>query len=164
MLSVYIRKANVNDVPRIIELWNSLNLLHRKKFGYDSPLFRHNKKNLCLSLYKKFVTKRIQARNATVFVAELNEKIIGHIIVFIDKLPPIYVHDKQGYVGEIFVEEKYRGKGIGRKLLTAGEEWAKKKGLYSLGLTVFIRNETALSAYRKFGFFEHHLKMSKIIK
>jgi GNAT superfamily N-acetyltransferase len=163
-MDVNIRKASIKDVPRIIELWKSLNLLHRKKFGYDTPLFRHKKESLCLSLYKKFVTKRIQARNATVFVAELNEKTIGHIIVFIDKLPPIYVHDKQGYIGEIFVDEKYRRKGVGRELLIAGEKWAKKKGLFSLGLTVFVTNETALSAYRKFGFFEHHLKMSKIIK
>jgi len=161
-MEVSIRKALIKDIPRIIELWKSLNLLHRKKFGYGAPLFRHNKKSL--SLYKKFVAKRIRARNAAVFVAELNEKIIGHVIVFVDKLPPIYVHDKQGYIGEIFVEEKYRGKGVGCELLSAAQKWAKKKGLFSLGLMVCNKNEAAISAYCKFGFFEHHLKMSKIIK
>ena len=163
-MDVNIRKASIKDVPRIIELWKSLNLLHRKKFGYDTPLFRHNKKSICLSLYKKYVTKHIQARNSAVFVAESTKMIIGYVIVFVDKLPPILVHDKKGSVGEIFVEEKYRKKGVGRELLSSAERWAKKKGLFSLGLGVCIRNETALSAYRKFGFSEHHLKMSKIIK
>ena len=160
---VNIRRASQSDIPRIVQLWKELISLHEKKFGYNNELFRHKKNSV--SLYRKFLGKRILARNSRVFVASINGKIIGHVIVNGKSLrPPIYVHRQEAYIDEIFVEEFYRRKGIGTRLLEEAEAWAKKRGIFSIGLFVSTKNKGAFSAYRKSGFFEHHLKMSKIIR
>ena len=159
---INIRRASRSDIPRIVELWEALGWLHRKKYGYDNELFRQKKNSV--SLYKIFLSKRVRARNVAVFVAEVDGRIIGHVIVSGNTLrPPLFVHGKEAFIDEIFVEESYRRKGIGTKLLEEAEAWAKKRGIFSIGLFVSTKNKGAFSAYRKSGFFEHHMKMSKII-
>jgi ribosomal protein S18 acetylase RimI-like enzyme len=160
--AVLIRKATLKDLPRITQLWKSLMAYHDKHHGYGKGIFAYTKDKLALHL--KFLKKQLRRRNAAVFVAEVGGKIVGHVMVQVNKVPPIYLHDKEAYICEIIVEDGYRGKGIGTALLEEVEAWANKKKMYSIGLTVHIANPEALSVYREFGFREHHLKMAKIVK
>ncbi|NYZ74512.1 GNAT family N-acetyltransferase [Candidatus Micrarchaeota archaeon] len=143
-------------------LWKVLEAHHVRHHGYGRGLFKYRPDRL--ALYVKFLKKQLHRRNAAVFVAELDGNIVGHVMVEVQKLPPIYVHDKNAYVCEIVVGEHHRGKGIGTMLLKEAEKWARKKRMYSIGLMVHIANEDALSVYRKSGFKAHHLKMAKIVK
>jgi GNAT superfamily N-acetyltransferase len=156
-----IRKATKKDVPSIIELWKELVSCHRKRFWSPSELFRFKKNSV--SLARKYIKKLLNARNSRVFVADMDGKVVGYAEVTIKKLPAIYVHDREVHVGVIFVDGLHRRKGIGTRLLKEAERWAKSRGIFSLALTVFEKNKPALSAYKKFGFKEHHLKMSKVI-
>ena len=156
-----IRKATKKDIPYIIEFWKELIACHRKNFWRSSELFRYKKNSV--SLVKKYLTKLLRARNGRLFVADMDGKIVGYAEVSIKKLPPIHVHDREAYVGVIFVDGLYRRKGIGTMLLKEAEKWAKGKGVFSLALTVFYKNKSAYVAYRKFGFREHNLKMSKVV-
>jgi ribosomal protein S18 acetylase RimI-like enzyme len=135
---------------------------HAKHHGYGRGIFIYKKDKL--AIYAKFLSKQLRRRNAAVFVAELGCNVVGHVMVQVNKLPPIYVHDKDAYVCEIVVDERHRGKGIGTMLLEEAEKWARKKGLHSISLFVHTGNEAAFAAYRKSGFKEHHLKMAKIVK
>ena len=58
------------------------------------------------------------------------------------------------YISNLAVFEKYRGKGIGVKLLEKAEEIAVEKGLNKLSLYVEIDNLHAKRIYEKFGFQE----------
>jgi len=162
MLPVKIRKATADDIPAIKKLWNQLIGYHRRHFGYGTGIFRYKKDKD--ALYLKFLKKQLRRRNAAVFVAEKDGKVIGHVMVDVSTIPPIYVHDKQAHVCEIVVDKKHRKKGVGKALLKEAEVWAKKKGLYSIGLMVHTGNKYAFSAYKSFGFKENHLKMAKIVK
>lgn len=48
--------------------------------------------------------------------------------------------------------ESYRGKGIGKKLLSACIEKAKQSGIVKIELEVFASNENAIKLYESFGF------------
>jgi len=157
--SVLIRKATLEDVPGILQLWKSLIAHHVKHHGYGRGIFEYKKDKQ--ELYFKFLKKQMRRRNAGVFVAELGGNVVGHVMVQANKLPPIYVHEREAYVCEIVVDERYRGRGIGTMLLGEAEWWARKKGLYSISLFVHTGNRTAFAVYRKSGFKEHHLKMAK---
>jgi ribosomal protein S18 acetylase RimI-like enzyme len=159
--SVLIRKAVLADIPRIIVLWKALEAYHVLHHGYGRGIFRYRPDRL--ALYVKFLKKQLRRRDAAVFVAELGGNVIGHVMVQVNKLPPIYVHDKDAHVCEIVVDGRHRGKGIGTMLLEEAEGWASKKGLYSISLFVHIGNKAAYAAYRKSGFEEHHLKMAKTV-
>lgn len=152
-----IRKATVKDIPRIVELWEKFFSEHDRLFTNANPIFKT--KNNVDSLYKKFVAKLIRADNAAIFLAQVDDKLVGHLIVEITKLPPIYVHDKEAHVHEIYVEKDQRNKGIGSMLLRTANSWAKDKKIFSLGLTVNVRNKEAFSLYKEFGFNEHNLKI-----
>ena len=161
-IEVVIRKAVKKDIPRIIELWKVLRDYHVRHLGYNDEICRHRKN--AVSIYKRHVTQKIRARNYAIFVAESDGKVVGHTIVRISKSPPIYVYNRKVYVDELVVDKKYRGKGVGKKLLKQAEKWGKKKGLSLFSLHVAIKNKNAISLYKKFGLKEHHITMNKKIK
>jgi RimJ/RimL family protein N-acetyltransferase len=52
------------------------------------------------------------------------------------------------------VAREWRGRGVGSALVAAAIEWARKRGLHKLSLSVFPHNAAAIALYRKFGFVE----------
>ncbi len=54
------------------------------------------------------------------------------------------------YVDLIFVDQKYRGRGIGKRLLKEAEAWAKKKGCRNINLNTITFQ--APEFYRKMGY------------
>lgn len=57
-----------------------------------------------------------------------------------------------GLIEDVFVEEKYRGSGVGTKLVQGLIEESKKIGCYKLIATVRNSKEEACAWYEKFGF------------
>jgi GNAT superfamily N-acetyltransferase len=165
-IGVEIRKAIKRDVPELLKGWKAFIEEHA---GIRDP--RHDRESRVLfrfrkgkeSIQRKTLEKLIRARKAAVFVAEADGRIIGHIIAEMISHRPIYVHDREAYVSEIFVRKPFRKKGIGRMLFKEAEAWAKSKGAHSMGLNVHIRNRKAFSMYKRMGFWEHNYKMAKII-
>jgi ribosomal protein S18 acetylase RimI-like enzyme len=56
------------------------------------------------------------------------------------------------YLDSISVHPSAQGKGIGKQLIRAGIDWAKKLGHHTVGLLVEQNNENALKLYQKMGF------------
>jgi len=48
--------------------------------------------------------------------------------------------------------KKYRNQGIGTQLLNEGFNWASRKAISRIQLTVFSNNQRALHLFKKFGF------------
>jgi ribosomal protein S18 acetylase RimI-like enzyme len=57
-----------------------------------------------------------------------------------------------GTVWGVYVREAFRGRGAGEALLRACVEWARKKGLAGLRLSVVEGNDAALRCYERCGF------------
>lgn len=161
-LAIRIRKATAKDIPDIIECSKEFHTCGSALFNENErKLFKFKKNHI--SILKKLLEKWIRSRNARVFVAEADGKIIGYILATTNKLASVYEHGHEIHIEGIFIRELFRKKGVGKMLLREAEIWAKEKGIYSLGLTVLVRNKNAFSAYKKLGFFAHNYKMSKII-
>lgn len=60
--------------------------------------------------------------------------------------------DKSAFLGELFIEEEYRGRGVGSRLLDEIIKIAKNKGFQSLELTVARKNKQAQRLYLELGF------------
>lgn len=162
MLSVKVRKAAKKDIPAIMKLSKEFHACGSNFLDEnDRRLFKYKKNHL--SILKRFLGKWIRARNAQVFVAETEGKIVGYMITTINRLASVYEHRKEVYIEGIFIRSGFRRKGIGRRFMNAAEDWAKERGIYSLGLNVHVRNKEACSAYKKLGFWAHNYKMSKIV-
>ncbi len=59
-----------------------------------------------------------------------------------------------GYIEGWFVEDRARGRGIGRALIDAAEEWARARGCRELASDADIANEAGQQAHRALGFEE----------
>ena len=53
-----------------------------------------------------------------------------------------------GFIYDIFVEEKSRGKGIGKLLLEKAEDYCRKKGYSRIALMVSTENDSTLQQNR----------------
>lgn len=112
-----IRKADKNDLERIMEIWLETNLL--------SHYFIPN--SYWISNYKEV---KIAIAQAEVYVYEVEDVICGFIGLI------------NSYIAGIFVEKMYQSQGIGRLLL----KYIKENHSF-LSLHVYEKNERALNFY-----------------
>jgi GNAT superfamily N-acetyltransferase len=61
------------------------------------------------------------------WVTEVEGKIVGHVwLQLVEKIPnPLAETECHGYVSNAFVEEKYRGRGLGSQLLEAALDYCR---------------------------------------
>lgn len=59
------------------------------------------------------------------------------------------------YLEDVFVEEQFRGQGLGRKIVEIAINEAKKAHCYKMVATSRFSNETAQSLYLSCGFEKH---------
>jgi ribosomal protein S18 acetylase RimI-like enzyme len=67
----------------------------------------------------------------------------------------------RAFLYELFIDEPYRGQGLGRKTLDLLEADARVEGLPGIDLNVWGGNEAARGLYRSAGFSERAVFMSK---
>ena len=92
--------------------------------------------------FKLFVDK-----DKMFFVAEYNNKIVGYILGEPMK-------GRLANLGLLAVDKKFRGKGIGKKLVEAFRKRCDKKKLNYMWLNAPKSNKKTLEFYRKCGFKE----------
>jgi len=68
------------------------------------------------------------------------------------------------YIFELFVVEAMRGKGIGRALIAACEDWAKAKGFKTILIGVLAGNKSAAGLYRSAGFADTAIELKKYLR
>lgn len=84
-----------------------------------------------------------------VFVADKDNKVIGFIHV--EKYDILYAASMVNVLG-LAVSDEFRKQGIGKKLLSKAEEWAKCKGIAMMRLNSGITRKDAHEFYRNMGF------------
>ena len=136
------RVANVSDVDRILMLEEQVFELHSKSrpdWIGKNPLSY------------EYIESIVNGDNGMIFIAEVENQVVGHCIVFIREIRNHHLfHDMINIeVDDLCVDEKYRKKGIGKKLFEEVEKLAKEKGIKFIELNVWEFNQDAK------GFYEH---------
>ncbi len=86
------------------------------------------------------------------------DEAVGMIWMKIKRQPSI-----SGFIYDVFVEERFRGKGYGKSLLLLLEEKARDMELKSLELHVFGSNIVARKLYETIGYETTNVMMKKAI-
>ena len=145
MKSDMIRKAKVEDIPRILDLLHQVNMVH---FHCRPDLFKpHTTK------YDAKQLEEILSDDKTpVFVYD-DRGVIGYAFGQIEEVKDdILLQDmKTMYVDDICVDEMSRGKHVGKALYEYIRDYAKSIGCKTLTLNVWEGNDAALSFYRNMG-------------
>lgn len=69
-----------------------------------------------------------------------------------------------GYVTVLALTKEAEGQGAAARLMEGVEDWARGKGFRLIGLDVFANNQRARTFYRRLGYQEDSLRLTKPIK
>lgn len=72
-----------------------------------------------------------------------------------------FTGELDAYVGELAVASAMEGRGAGRALMAAAEEWAESRGLSRITLETGARNPRARRFYENAGYEEEDIRLSK---
>ena len=152
-----IRKANKNDIGRIIELLHQVDMVHQE---------------IRPDLFKPYTTKYNEQElealldndNNPIFVYDDGE-VLGHAFCQITdvKSHKLLQDAKTLYIDDICVDEKARGKHVGKALYEFVRDYAKSIGCYNMTLNVWEGNDPALSFYKNMGMKVQKTGMEEII-
>ncbi len=147
-----IRKATAKDWKKIVNLQ-----LEFTRFSRGHDVFLKPSRNYLVIQRKR--TKNFLKKGIG-FIAEENKNAIGYITGTIKKKPQWKV-SRYGHINEVFVSNKYRGKGLGKLLMKKFFDELRKKKIEYVDLSVFVKNKEAQRFYRKLGFKGYKVYMRK---
>lgn len=152
-----IRKANKNDIGRIIELLHQVDMVHHE---------------IRPDLFKPYTTKYNEQElealldndSNPIFVYDDGE-VLGHAFCQITdvKSHKLLQDAKTLYIDDICVDEKARGKHVGKALYEFVRDYAKSIGCYNMTLNVWEGNDPALNFYKNMGMKVQKTGMEEII-
>lgn len=94
----------------------------------------------------------VDAPDVELAVAIDDDSVIGSGYARITDSKPYLKHPQHAYLGFMYVEPAYRGKGVNQKIVDHLKKWAISKGINEMRLDVYNDNLPAVKAYEKYGF------------
>jgi N-acetylglutamate synthase-like GNAT family acetyltransferase len=136
-----IREVRVADARRIAELLGQL--------GYPADEDAVGRR-----------LERLERSEAdATWVAEDGGELVGLVGIHISQ---VLAYDRDAAkVSEIVVDDRYRRRGIGARLMEVAEEEARRRGCVVLFLTTAERRKDAHAFYRRLGFEETGRRFAK---
>lgn len=153
-----IRKAETQDIEAICRLLEQILKVHH---AVRPDLFRASGKKYD----QKALQDMLACPQKPVFVYEDNGEVEGYImcqehLACGSALMPV----KTLYIDDLCVDEKTRGKGIGKELFQYAREYARKNGFYNVTLHVWEGNPGAQHFYESLGMQPQYTSLELIIK
>lgn len=149
-----IRKATEGDI-------NIIKKLNKDLFDFEEIYGHEYNLNWTYEeAGEKYFKQRFEDGNSIIFAAEDGGAIIGYVIAFVSN----YTYRRVNPICEIenmFVEEKYRRKGVGKLLIEAVKGEAGKRGVKRLRVGAIIQNERAVNFYRGQGFSDMNIYLER---
>lgn len=140
-----IRRAEIKDIPGIIELLHQVNMVHHV---------------LRPDLFKPYTTKYNEQElealigddSKPIFVFE-DGGVLGHAFCMITEVKgdKLLQDIKTLYIDDICVDEKARGQHVGKALYEYVRDYAASIGCNNITLNVWEGNDAALSFYKNMG-------------
>lgn len=101
----------------------------------------------------------IEANDSKVIVAVHEGKVIGSGYIKILAASPYFNHSQYGYIGFMFVQPDYRGRGIIKMIINELQSWARSRNITEIRLDVYNENAPAIRSYEKAGFTRNLVNM-----
>lgn len=129
----------------LLDLTIKLRDFHRK-------LDKSYKKGKDWSDARKHLKDALKSKNNLVLLAEFQGQVVGFSLGRIQPAGSIYVHEKIGFIFDVYLEPDFRRKGIVRSLLEKQNIWFKKNRIRFVELYVDVKNKHGFNAWKKHGF------------
>ena len=140
-----IRRAEKRDIPTIIGLLHQVNMVHHV---LRPDLFKPN----TTKYDEQELEAMLEDDSKPIFVFD-NGGVLGYAFCVITEVKDdILLQDiKTLYIDDICVDEKARGRHVGKALYEYVRDYAQSVGCNNVTLNVWDGNDAALSFYRNMG-------------
>ncbi len=140
-----VRKAKIGDIPSIIYLLHQVNMVHHV---IRPDLFKPN----TTKYDEQELRTLLDNDNKPIFIYDDGE-VLGHAFCMITEVrdDKLLQNIKTLYIDDICVDEKARGKHVGRALYKYVRDYARSIGCNNITLNVWEGNDAALNFYRNMG-------------
>lgn len=140
-----VRRANKNDIKRIIELLHQVDMVHHV---LRPDLFKPN----TTKYDERELEVLLSDDSKPVFVFD-DGTVLGHAFCIITEVKDdnLLQDIKTLYIDDICVDEKARGKHVGKALYEFVHDYAQSIGCNNITLNVWDGNDPALNFYRNMG-------------
>lgn len=153
-----IRRAEARDVPAILRLLVQVNMVHHRGRPdlFKGPATKYTEAQL----------KDILRNDETpVFVYADGDGVKGYAFCILKQYPDdnILTDAKTLYIDDLCVDERARGRGVGRALYGFALDYARERGCYNVTLNVWACNQSAMRFYENCGMVPQKTGMETIL-
>ena len=153
-----IRKANQEDIKRVIELLHQVNMVHHvlRPDLFKPHTTKYNEQEL---------TSLLKDENKPIFVY-VNGIVLGYAFCQVSEVKDNQLLEdiKTLYIDDICVDENARGKHIGKALYEHVRNYAESIGCNNITLNVWEGNDPAWHFYKDMGMQVQKTTMEIILK
>ncbi len=142
MHRIHFREATIDDLDALLAL-------EQKVIDAERPF---NSSIKASDAYYYDIKNLISESRSVLIVAEYANKIIATGYSQIRSSKPSLNHENHAYLGFMFVDDQFRGRGINQSIIQSLIEWSVNQGIKDLYLDVYKDNQSAIKAYEKIGF------------
>jgi ribosomal protein S18 acetylase RimI-like enzyme len=146
MERVTIRGWRREDLEQVVELWFQLARYVNPMDGFYQIMPDARDK------YRVYLERVLGDRNYAVFVAEVDDRVVGFAMGRINRTPSVVLPNSVGYIENIFVGAGQRGGGIGTSLCERLLVWFKEREIDHVELFYQMANRGAEGFWKKMGF------------
>ena len=158
-----IRKAVPSDLETLVQI-SIDGEVDEDKIQYPRKTKARIIKEKKPSHYKKALLKEMKQKNMHFVVVEEGGEIAGFGQAYLKKYRGgVYFADMVGEIGRVYIKKKFRGRGIGTKLIRYLINHLKKKGVKVVLSYTYTKNRPSLRVHHKLGFREEAYKLVKKI-
>ena len=153
-----IRRATEKDIPKILDLLMQVCLVHHRG---RPDIFKVGTKYSEAELMELLS----DGERPILVSADADDAVLGYCFcVFSRHVGNSVLTDiKTLYIDDLCVDEKKRGRHIGKELYEAALQLARESGCYNITLNVWSCNESALRFYEEMGLTPQKAVMEKVL-
>ena len=157
MSNVTIRRAEPRDAEPLGRLGA---MLMRTHYAFDAQRFLAPHPGVEQG-YATFLASRLDSLDDCVFVAERDGVIAGYVFAALEPMSWKELRGPAGFIHDLAVVETERRHGIATMLMEAAEDWLREHGAPRVLLGTAAPNHAAQALFRRLGFRETMIEMTK---
>ncbi len=143
-MKIKYHQTDASGLDIIKPLWEKQRDHHQSVSTY----FSHSFENITFQHRSEELRKKSEDGKLDIYVAHDCDldRDIGYIVSSIET-------DNTGEIDSIYIEDEYRGSGIGRVLMGHGLQWLRENNAMDIRIVVAHGNDSVLKFYQQFGFY-----------
>jgi len=168
MSEIKIRKYEQGDYDQLVVL-----IIDFQRYLVETDKSKQRKYFENQDQGKQYLDQSIKdagEREGAIFLATLNDKIIGFVQGIVDRHENATMYrlsfkpEIDGWIGELFVDSRHREQKVATKLIEAISQHFRSKDCDRIHLYVAANNHPARQVYEKLGFTEKEIELTKNLK